>query len=98
MAQLPEWPGPLGAPGSHGGEERHPTPTLTGISAAAPSAPATYMQGAEEERLCRSGFACAAHQGEQQWLYPQILDWVPDAQVPSGQDGGVVLTQDGTDQ
>lgn len=71
---------------------------LTVIFAVAPSAPATYKEETEEDRLCRDGFACAAHQGEQQWLYPQIQDWVLDVQIPSGQDGGVVLVQDGTDQ
>lgn len=39
---------------------------VTVVFAVGPSALALRKEETEEDRLCRHGFACAAHQGEQQ--------------------------------
>lgn len=92
-----EWPSPLRAPRepreqrgttlSHADRHICHRAVCTGHSKGQP----------EEDRFCRPGVICAAHQAEQHPLCLQIRAWVLDAQIPTVQDGGVALTQDGID-
>lgn len=60
-----EWPRPLRLP-REPREEKGTTHSHAVIFAVEPSASAIYKEETEEDRLCRDGFACATHQGEQQ--------------------------------